>query len=421
MTLQKAGKTYGFAIVLITSLFFLWGFALNLNPILIPHLKKACRLSDTQSAFIDSASYFAYFLLAIPAGQFMKRFGYKSGILVGLMLFAVGAFLFYPASFIRSYGFFLVASFIIASGLTFLETAANPYITVLGSPDTATQRLNFAQAFNGLAQSIAPKIGGMFILSGVVLTNEQENTMSPAELNAYLDQEAASVQIPYIIIASVVLLVAILIWRTRLPEIKEEEPTGEQSTGSLFKQKNLVWAVIAQFFYVGAQVCMTSFFIRFADRVAGIDEKAAASYLAIALLLFMIGRFVGTFLMKFISPARLLTIYGIMCVLLTTAAVLVTGKAAIYCLFGVELFMSIMFPTIFALGIRGLGSRTKDGSALIIMSIVGGALFPVLMGAVSDATNIQLSYLVPAACFLVVGYFGLRNYNENKVKLTTAH
>jgi len=172
---------------------------------------------------------------------------------------------------------------------------------------------------------------------------------------------------------------------------------------------------------VGAQVGMTSFLIRFADRVAGIDEKAAASYLAIALLLFMIGRFVGTFLMKFISPARLLTIYGIMCVLLTTAAVLVTGKAAIYCLFGVELFMSIMFPTIFALGIRGLGSRTKDGSALIIMSIVGGALFPVLMGAVSDATNIQLSYLVPAACFLVVGYFGLRNYNENKVKLTTAH
>jgi len=421
MTLQKAGKTYGFAIVLITSLFFLWGFALNLNPILIPHLKKACQLSDAQSAFIDSASYFAYFLLAIPAGQFMKRFGYKSGILIGLMLFAVGAFLFYPASIIRSYGFFLVASFIIASGLTFLETAANPYITVLGSPDTATQRLNFAQSFNGLAQSIAPKIGGVFILSGVTLTAEQESRMSATELNAYLNQEAASVQVPYIIIASVVLVVALLIWRTKLPEIKEEETTGGQSSGSLLKQKNLLWGVLAQFFYVGAQVCVSSFFIRFAERVAGIEEKAAAGFLSIALLGFMIGRFVGTFLMKYISPARLLAVYSIVNIVLATAAVLTSGKTAVYCLFGVEFFMSIMFPTIFALGIRGLGSRTKDGSALIIMSIVGGALFPVIMGAVSDMTDIQTSYLVPAACFIVTFYFALRNFNTDKVKITTAH
>ncbi|MGY0038426.1 MFS transporter [Pedobacter sp. NJ-S-72] len=197
-----------FAVVLIISLFFLWGFALNLNPILIPHLKKACQLSDTQSAFIDSASYIAYFLLAIPAGKFMKRFGYKGGIVFGLLLFAIGAFLFYPAAVTRSYVFFLVALFIIASGLAFLETAANPYITVLGDEKGATQRLNFAQSFNGLAATLAPLLGGMFILSGQKLDASAEAAMGPEQLNIYLNH-ASSVKIPFLIIGAVVLLVAV--------------------------------------------------------------------------------------------------------------------------------------------------------------------------------------------------------------------
>jgi FHS family L-fucose permease-like MFS transporter len=208
-----------FAIVLITSLFFLWGFALNLNPILIPHLKKACQLTDTQSALIDSASYIAYFVMAIPAGLFMKRFGYKGGIILGLLLFAVGAFLFYPAAQTRTYSFFLSALFIIACGLTFLETAANPYITVLGNEAGATQRLNFAQSFNGLAATLAPLIGGHFILSGKVLTPEQEASMTADQLHLYLNHEASSVQVPFIIIGSVVLLVALLLWFTPLPDI----------------------------------------------------------------------------------------------------------------------------------------------------------------------------------------------------------
>lgn len=417
-TTKSSGNTR-FAVILITSLFFLWGFALNLNPILIPHLKKACQLSDTQSAFIDSASYIAYFLLAIPAGKFMNRFGYKGGIILGLMLFALGAFLFYPAAATRSYAFFLGALFIIASGLAFLETAANPYITVLGDPETGTQRLNFAQSFNGLAAFLAPMLGGAFILSGKTLSATEESSMSAQQLNEYLNKEASAVQIPYVVIGLVVLLVAIFIWRTKLPEIKEDDSLEVE--GSILKEKNLVLGVLAQFFYVGAQVCISSFFIRYSERVAGIDEKSAAYYLSAALLLFMIGRFAGTFLMKYIAPSRLLVIYSIIVIALLALAILLAGEIAVYALMIVQFFLSIMFPTIFALSVRGLGSKTKEGSSLVIMSIVGGAVFPVIMGRVSDAFNIQVAYIVPAVCLLMVLYFGIKNMNVKKLQLSSAH
>ncbi len=409
----------GFAIILITSLFFLWGFALNLNPILIPHLKKACRLSDTQSAFIDSASYIAYFLLAIPAGKFMNRYGYKGGIILGLMLFAFGAFLFYPAAATRSYTFFLGALFIIASGLAFLETAANPYITVLGDPATGTQRLNFAQSFNGLAAFIAPLIGGRFILSGKTLSEQEEASMSATQLDQYLQHEASAVQIPFIVIGLVVLLVAIFLWKTPLPEIKEDDLLEVE--GSILKEKNLMLGVIAQFFYVGAQVCISSFFIRFSARVAGMGEVSAAYYLSAALLGFMIGRFAGTFFMRFVSPSKLLALYSVIVMVLLLIAIVTTGMVAIYALIAVEFFLSIMFPTIFALSVRGLGTKTKEGSALVIMSIVGGAVFPVIMGRVSDSSNIQVSYIVPAVCFLMVLYFAIKNIRVTNLKLTAAH
>ncbi|WP_207422504.1 L-fucose:H+ symporter permease [Desertivirga brevis] len=408
-----------FAFALITSLFFLWGFALNLNPILIPHLKKACQLTDSQSAFIDSAAYIAYFLLAIPAGKFMHKYGYKGGIILGLLLFAAGAFLFYPAAATRDYGFFLFAIFIIASGLTFLETAANPYVTVLGSPETSTQRLNFAQSFNGLAAFLAPLIGGTYILSGKTLSAAEEQAMSSEQLNEYLNHEASSVQLPFIIVGVVVLSIAIVLWKTTLPDIKEDET--EKSEGSLLKEKNLLFGVLAQFFYVGAQVCVSSFFIRFSERVAGIEEKSAAYFLSGALLGFMIGRFIGTALMRVISPAKLLAVYSILNILLLILAVVTEGKFAVYSIIGVEFFMSIMFPTIFSLAIQGLGSKTKEGSSLLIMSIVGGAVFPVIMGAVSDASNIQTAYLVPAACFIVIFFFALKNLNVKNIKLSTAH
>lgn len=410
------------AIILITSLFFLWGFALNLNPILIPHLKKACQLTDLQSALIDSASYIAYFLVALPAGLLMKKLGYKAGITLGLLLFATGTFLFYPAAEFRNYAFFLVALFIIASGLTFLETAANPYITVLGDADSATQRLNFAQSFNGLAAFLAPLMGGRFILSGKTLTEAEEKAMSPQELDSYLNLEASSVQVPFLLIGAVVLIVAILIWRTALPEIKEEnDEATHKPQGSILGEKNLILGVIAQFFYVGAQVCVSSFFIRFSDKVAGVEEKSAAYLLSGALLGFMIGRFVGTYLMRFIAPSRLLMIYSIINFGLLLFAVSASGMMAIYALVGVEFFMSIMFPTIFALSIRGLGDKTKIGSSLVIMSIVGGAVFPVIMGRVSDISNIQVSYIVPAVCFIVVLIFAIKNLKVGNVKLGASH
>lgn len=418
MNITFSKNKTSFAIILITSLFFLWGFALNLNPILIPHLKKACRLTDTQSAFIDSASYIAYFLLAIPAGKFMTRYGYKGGIILGLILFAFGAFLFYPAAATRSYVFFLCALFIIASGLAFLETAANPYMTILGDPLKGAQRLNFAQSFNGLAAFISPLIGGRFILSGKTLSAQQEKNMTVNQLDNYLKHEAASVQMPYLVIGFVVLMVAFFLWRSKLPEIKEDNSLEVE--GSILREKNLMLGVLAQFFYVGAQVCISSFFIRFSGRVAGVDEVSAAYYLSAALLGFMIGRFLGTFLLRFITPPRLLMIYSIIAMLLLLLSITLHSMASVYALIAVQFFLSIMFPTIFALSVNGLGTKTKEGSSLVIMSIVGGAVFPVIMGFVSDANNIQIAYIVPTLCFLVVFYFAFKNLKIKNRKLSNA-
>lgn len=407
-----------FPVLLVTSLFFLWGFAHNLNPILIPHLKKACELTDFQSAFVDFAFFIAYFLVAIPAGLYMKRFGYKAGIILGLVLFALGAFLFVPAAGTRAYLLFLVALFVIASGLTFLETAANPYMTVLGPPETATQRLNFAQSFNGLAATLAPFLGGRFILSGTELSDAQLASMSPEALEVYLQSEADSVIVPYLLIGGVVLLVAVLLRWTKLPEIKEEEdiPGTAHAGKPLRYNRNFVFGVVALFFYVGAQVGVLSFFIRFSEQVAGVPERAAADLLAIALLGFMLGRFVGTGLMRFVTPARLLVAFSVLNIAFTIIAVAVDAMLAVYALMGVTFFMSIMFPTIFALSISGLGARTKQGSSILIMSIVGGALIPIAMGQVSDMATMQTAYLVPAICFAVVLAFALANVRNTQVE-----
>lgn len=400
---------YRLPFILITTLFFIWGFAHNLNPILIPHLKKACQLSDLQSSLIDSAFFIGYFVTAIPAGMLMKRLGYKRGILIGLVLFALGAFLFYPAADTRYFGLFLLALFIIASGLTFLETAANPYVTVLGPPATATQRLNLSQSFNGLAASLAPLAGGLFILSGKSLSTAEKDVLTPAQLDAFLANEAASVQMPYLVIGGVVLLVAVLVAFTHLPDIAEPEAISTStSSRPIWRQKNLILGVVAQFFYVGGQVCVSSFFIRFVNQTAGIDEKTGAFYLSVALLGFMVGRFVGTVLMRFIAPYRLLALYAGINFFLLLFAVWIGGMMSVYALIGVQFFMSIMFPTIFSLSIYGLGEQTKLGSSLVIMAIAGGAIFPVFMGRISDLSSMQIAYVIPACCFLVVLYFALK-------------
>ncbi|MFZ9504457.1 MAG: L-fucose:H+ symporter permease [Cyclobacteriaceae bacterium] len=395
-----------FPFILVTSLFFLWAFVHNLEPILIPHLKKACQLSDFQSALIDSAVYFGYFLMALPAGMVMKKFGYKKGILAGLILYAVGALLFIPAADSRMYALFLTALFIIASGCAFLETAANPYITLLGKPETATARLNLAQSFNGFGAFIAPYAGGLWILSGVEYTNEEMASFSSQDFEQYLQMEADAVKIPYLIIALTVFLVAVLIWATKMPEASEESSTRPSGIVKALRHRHLRWGVLTQFFYVGAQVCVTSFFIRFARQASDIPEKDAAFWLSMAMLGFMIGRFAGTFFMRFVSAPKLLTLYSFICMVLLLVASLANGPLAVWALMAVPFFESILFPTIFSLAIQNLKEDTPIGSSLVVMSIAGGAFFPLLMGFISDQSQIQWAYLVPAACFLVVAWYG---------------
>jgi len=405
---------YLYPFILVTTLFFLWAFLHNLNPILIPHLKKACQLTDLESALIDSSVYLAYFLIAIPAGLFMHRFGYKKGILFGLALYAIGTLMFIPAASARSYIFFLTALFIIASGATFLETVANPYVTILGPKESSEQRLNFAQSFNGVGAFVAPIIGGQFILSGIEYSKDQLKNMDPAQLNAYLQSEANTVKIPYLVITCVVVLVGLFFLFSKLPSVKEPgaEAHGTQFSMSVFRYSHVKWAVIAQFFYVGAQVGVGSFFIRFTRYVMDMPEKQAAFRLgSIAMVGFMVGRFAGTFLMKYIKPAKLLSLYASITILLLIIALLAKGELAVDAVMAVPFFMSIMFPTIFALGIKELGEETKFASSFLVMSIVGGAVIPLLMGQISDKTgSMQMAYIAPLICFLFVLYFGVKGY-----------
>ncbi|MBE7177122.1 MAG: L-fucose:H+ symporter permease [Mucilaginibacter polytrichastri] len=405
-------------LILVTSLFFLWAFLHNINPILIPHLKKACELSDTQSSFIDVVVYLGYFCVAIPAGLYMHKNGYKSGIICGLALYAAGALLFIPAADARSYAFFLFALFVSASGATFLETVANPYITILGDRKTSEQRLNFAQSFNGVGAFLAPILGGRFILSGIEHSESELKQMSPAALQAYMQSEANTVKMPYLVIGVVVIILLLLFVFTKLPDVKEDDSAvdshapGTNFSTRVFRHPHFKWAVVAQFFYLGAQVGVGSFFIRYARFVADMDEKSAAwLYGSIAMVGFMIGRFVGTALMRAISAAKLLAIFSGLAAVMVLAGVLLSGDIALYAIMSVPFFMSIMFPTIFALGIKGLGEETKIASSFLVMSIIGGGFAPLIMGLVSDMTHsIQIAYVIPLICFLVVFFYGTRGH-----------
>ena len=416
--MQNEKPKYLIPFILITSLFFMWGIANNLNGILIPHLRKALELSNMQSTFVDTAVHMAYFLMAIPSGIILKKFGYKKGIIMGLLIFAVGSLLFLPAADNRAYSVFLIGLFILGCGLTLLETAANPYATRLGDTEGATARLNLAQSFNGLAVFVAPIIGTLFILSGKEYSKEQMLAMPDVDKIAYLTGEAASVKMPYLILAGFLILLAIIFFFIDLPEL--EEKSENQSKGGIFdtlKYSHVKWAVIAQLFYVGAQVCVTSFFVRMAIVGAGVDEKTAGYYLGVYGLLFMIGRFAGTAIMRFVQPAKLLSIYSVVCILLSSIAIFTEGKFVVLALGGLGFFMSIMFPTIFSLGIVGLKEETKPASSLIVMAIIGGAIFPVIMGGIIDSSgdNIQAGYIVPLVCYFFVLYFGLVGHKVKTV------
>ena len=402
-------------IVLVVSLFFLWGMANNLNDVLIAQFRKAFTLGDLQSGLVQSAFYFGYFVLAIPAALFMKRFGYKRAVVLGLCLFGLGALMFFPAAEVRRYELFLLALFVIASGLAFLETSANPLVTVLGPPETAERRLNLAQAFNPLGSIMGLLIGRHFILSGVEHTPDELAAMTPDAHAAYYAAEATAVQAPYLLIGLFVLAWALLVLLVPFPRVagveaaREEGPGSARDFAALFRNRRYLLGVVAQFFYVGAQVGVWSYMIRYAQDSLAVGERTAADYLTWSIVAFMIGRFVGTALMSRVKPAVLLATFGAVNVALCAVAVAAPGPVGMIALASTSFFMSIMFPTIFASSLKGLGNLTQAGSSLLVMAIIGGAVLTAAMGLVSDVSSIHTAMVVPAVCFAVVALFGWRS------------
>ncbi len=397
-------------LVLIISLFFLWGMANNLNDILITQFKKVFTLSDLKSGLVQSAFYTGYFVFAIPAALYVKRFSYKAAVVTGLLLYALGAFLFYPAASVREYNLFLGALFIIASGLAFLETSANPLIVAMGDPATAERRLNFAQSFNPFGCISGIVIGREFILSGHEPTTADLAAMTPAALEQFYQAESQAVQLPYLVLGALVFVWALLVLLVKFPKVATE--SAGQGVGSWADYKSLLgngrfmFGVTAQFFYVGAQVCLWSYTIRYGQQaLPGTGEKELAQYLIASLVIFMIGRFVATALMVKFKPSVLMMIYAISNVLLCALAVLFPNYLGMLALVATSFFMSLMFPTIFALSIKGLGEQSKAGSSLVIMAIIGGAVLTAVMGLVSDLTSIHLAVGVPLVCFVVIALY----------------
>jgi FHS family L-fucose permease-like MFS transporter len=390
--------------ILVTSLFFLWGFAHGCIDVLNKHFQELLSMSKAKSALLQFVFYGGYFLMAVPAGLLMQRVGYKKGIIIGLLLFAGGAFLMFPATFIQTFGSFLICLFIIACGLTCLETAANPYTTVLGPPDYAERRINFSQSFNGLGWVAGPLVGGMLIFSGSGNGNK-----------------FSTIALPYMLIGTMVLIVAFLFWRIKFPPVKEEtEEAGAASAGTLrdlLKYPHFILAVVAQFLYVAAQTGINSFFINYVtEEIPSLSNQQASLILGIGGMgLFWLGRFTGsTIFMRIVSPNKLLAVYAVANVIMMALVVAGLGWISVVALFSTYFFMSVMFPTIFALGIKDLGPLTKKASSFLVMAIVGGALIPLLMGYIADVSRMALGFIVPLVCFAFVVYYGLSGYKAGR-------
>lgn len=397
--------------VLVTALFLLWGIPNNLNDILIKQFMKSFEITRFRAGLIQSAFYMGYFLLSVPAALFMRRHGYKAGLVMGLFLYGAGTFLFWPAALVREYGFFLLALFVIASGLAFLETGSNSFIAVLGPSRTSERRLNFSQSFNPIGAISGALIGTVFIFSGVELGPQQTQALKLAgTYDSYLRSETLRVVRPYLVLGTVVLIWALLIMRTKFPRVAEEaQPEHERSSRKfrdLFHYPHFVQGVIAQFFYVGAQVGTWSYFISYIQDYTGRSEKFAGYLLTGTLVAFGIGRFIATWLMKFVQPNRLMAIYSAINIALVAVSVCFPGWAGVWAVFMTSFFMSLMFPTIFALGIKELGPNTKLGGSMLIMAIVGGAAAPPAMGLIFRVTHsMAISMLVPLACYVFIAYY----------------
>jgi FHS family L-fucose permease-like MFS transporter len=409
------GQGYGAALATVTTLFFMWGFLTCLNDILVPHLKSIFDLNYTRVMLIQFAFFGAYFIFSIPSAKIIDSIGYQRSMVVGLLTMGVGAFLFVPAASVPSYPLFLGALIVLAAGITCLQVAANPYVTVLGKPETASSRLNLTQAFNSLGTFLAPFFGGLFILTAARKI-EEIRALSPADLQAYRLHEAATVKMPYVGLGITLALLAIAIGSFKLPKIEHaQHQRGEKVNDSIWKHPNLVFGAIAIFVYVGAEVSIGSFLVNYFSQpeIGGLTEKVAASFVAFYWGGAMIGRFIGSALLQKVKTGTLLGICSICAAFLVMLSMLTSGHFAMYSIILVGFFNSIMFPSIFTLGVAELGPLTGDASGLLIMAIVGGAIIPVAQGWFADRIGIHHAFFLPVICYLYILFFALSGSKPN--------
>lgn len=402
-------------LALVFCLFFLWAISSNLLPTMIRQLMKTCELNAFEASFTETAYWLAYFICPIPIAMFMKKYSYKAGIIFGLALAAMGGLLFFPAAMIKEYWAYLGIFFIIAAGMCFLETAANPYVTVLGDASSAPRRLNLAQSFNGLGAFVAAMFLSKLVLSGNSYTRETLPAGFEGGWEGYIQMETDAMKLPYLILAGILIVIAIMFIIVKLPKIKEEEDTDDDQPlidFSVLKRRHLRWGVIAQFFYNGGQTALNSLFLVYCCNYAGLPESTATTFFGLYMLAFLLGRWIGTALMIRFKPQNMLTVYAIVNVALCGVIVVFGGMTGLYAMLGVSFFMSIMYPTQFSLAIDGLGKQTKSGSAFLVMAIVGNACLPQLTAYIMhhNPQIYPIAYLVPLVCFIFCAYYGWKGY-----------
>ena len=406
-------------LILVFCLFFLWAISSNLLPTMIRQLMKTCELNAFEASFTETAYWLAYFICPIPIAMFMKRYSYKSGIVFGLLLAALGGLLFFPAAIIKEYWAYLCIFFIIAAGMCFLETAANPYVTALGDESSAPRRLNLAQSFNGLGAFVAAMFLSKLVLSGNTYTRETLPVGFEGGWEGYIQMETDAMKLPYLILAAVLIIIAVAFIFVKLPKIKEEEEDKADDSKlidfSVLKKSHLRWGVIAQFFYNGGQTAVNSLFLVYCCNYAGLPESTATTFFGLYMLAFLLGRWIGTALMIKFKPQNMLAVYAVVNVALCGVIMCFGGMVGLYAMLGVSFFMSIMYPTQFSLALTGLGDQTKSGSAFLVMAIVGNACLPQLTAYIMhhNPQIYQIAYIVPLICFIFCAYYGWKGYKVN--------
>ena len=402
-------------LILVFCLFFLWAISSNLLPTMIRQLMKTCELNAFEASFTETAYWLAYFICPIPIAMFMKRYSYKSGIVFGLLLAALGGLLFFPAAIIKDYWAYLCIFFIIAAGMCFLETAANPYVAALGDDSSAPRRLNLAQSFNGLGAFVAAMFLSKLVLSGNTYTRDTLPAGFEGGWEGYIQMETDAMKLPYLILAAILIIIAVAFIFVKLPKIKEEEDKADDSKlidFSVLKKSHLRWGVIAQFFYNGGQTAVNSLFLVYCCNYAGLSESTATTFFGLYMLAFLLGRWIGTALMIKFKPQNMLAVYAVVNVILCGVIMGFGGMVGLYAMLGVSFFMSIMYPTQFSLALTGLGDQTKSGSAFLVMAIVGNACLPQLTAYIMhhNPQIYQIAYIIPLICFIFCAYYGVKGH-----------